>query len=133
MLTNRRIFIVEDNLENRMVVQMILMSQGVQSEFDRWGNHTIKKLKDFMPVDVILLDLMFPMGVTGYQVFDQIRRYEEFDHIPIVAVSAANPSEAIPKCRQKGFAGFIPKPIDDELFPEQLAGIIEGKALWQAG
>jgi len=50
-----------------------------------------------------------------------------------VAVSAMDPSVAIPQARQKGFSGFIAKPIDNRLFPQQIAQIIEGEQVWSIG
>jgi CheY-like chemotaxis protein len=130
LLKDRRIFIVEDNLQNRVIVEMLLEQQGAKTAFERWGTGTLKRLYEFAPVDIILLDLMFPNKVSGYDVFDEIRAEATFAHIPIVAVSASDPGEAIPKVRKKGFAGFIAKPIDFVLFPQQIAAVIDGKAVW---
>src|SRR5690242_15493615 len=103
----KRIFAVEDNLEIRVILQIVYSAQGVRIEFDRWGHNTVSKLNSFAPVDVILLDLMFPDGTTGYEIFDTIRSFADYDHVPIVAVSASDPTSAIPLCKSKGFAGFI--------------------------
>ena len=32
-----------------------------------------------------------------------------------------------------GFSGFIAKPINDDVFPQQLADLMEGKEIWYAG
>ena len=85
-----------------------------------------------MPVDLIMLDLMLPRGVTGYEVFDAIRREPEFGHIPIAAVSAADPSVEMPKTREKGFAGFISKPISLRFFPNQVTELLKGGNVWYA-
>lgn len=130
ILQGKRVFIVEDNLENRIVAQMLLTEHGASVAFERWGRGTTDKLKAFAPVDIILLDLMLPGNVTGYDVFDQIRQLPEFNHVPIVAVSAADSSSAIPKAQAKGFAGFIPKPIGFSTFAHYIADLINGKQLW---
>jgi two-component system cell cycle response regulator DivK len=69
---------------------------------------------------------MFPNNVTGYAVFDQIRQLEGFNKIPVVAVSASDPAESIPRTQAKGFAGYIAKPVDFDNFPEQLKAILNG-------
>lgn len=130
-LSGKRIFMVEDNLANKAIQTMLLEQKGARIGIERWGgSDTVRKLKKFMPVDVIVLDLMFPNEVTGYDVFSEIRTHDEFKHIPIVAVSASNPSEAIAKTRSYGFAGFISKPVDFDKFPEQIAEIINGNSIW---
>src|SRR5664279_615543 len=121
LLSGKKIFIAEDNMQNRIIFQMILHKHGAQVVFERWGADALFQLKFQVKVDIIILDLMLAHGVSGYDIIDQIRALPQFDGIPVVAVSAVEPSMAIPKARQKGFAGFIAKPVDDELFPKQLA------------
>lgn len=130
-LKNKRIFIIEDNLNNRAIMQLLLERQGAVVGFERWGNETLQRLKAFEPVDIILLDLMFPNNITGYDVFDQIRSEPGYNHVPVVAVSASDPSEAIPKTREKGFAGFISKPIRNNVFVSQISSVLEGNQIWQ--
>lgn len=132
ILQGKRVFIVEDNLENRIIAQVLLKEQGAEIAFERWGRAAVDKLKAFAPVDIILLDLMFPGNVSGFDIFDQIRAIPEFNHIPIVAVSAADSSTAIPKAQIKGFAGFISKPVEFSAFARQVADVINGKPIWQS-
>jgi two-component system, cell cycle response regulator DivK len=130
LLKNKRIFIVEDNLENRAIAQIMLEYEGAKTAIDRWGVDTVARLRAFAPVDLILLDLMFPYEVSGYDVFDQIRAEDDLKAIPIVAVSAADPSQAIPKTQSKGFAGFISKPLDGNTFVPRLLQILNEEFMW---
>lgn len=129
-LKDKRIFIVEDNIGNRAITQMLLERHGARVSTDRFGRDAIKRLKQFAPVDLVILDLMLPEGITGYDIFGEIRELAEFDNVPIVAVSAADASEALPDAQDRGFAGFISKPIDFNLFPQQIAQIINGDEVW---
>lgn len=134
LLKGKRIFYVEDNVENRAIAQLILERHGAKVDFERWGGAgTLIRLKAFMPVDLILLDLMFPENVTGYDIFELIRRQPAFAHIPVVAISAADPSVEMQKVRTKGFNGFISKPINLVQFPQQIVSVMEGKRVWYAG
>jgi CheY-like chemotaxis protein len=133
ILKDKRIFIVEDNAQNRIIYQMILIRQGAQVDFERRGAEAINRLRSFSRIDLIVLDLMLMQGVTGFDIYDQIRAIPKYDEVPIVAVSAADPSEAIPKVRERGFNGFISKPIDDNLFPQQLLHIINNEPVWDDG
>lgn len=133
VLKEKRIFIVEDTAGNLAIMKTLLEGMGAKIAFDRWAGETIEKLKAFAPVDLILLDLMFPDNVTGYDVFDDIRQHADLAHIPIVAVSASEPSMAISKTRAKGFCGFIGKPISYDRFPGQIAEILSGAAVWDRG
>jgi CheY-like chemotaxis protein len=133
LLKDKRIFIVEDNLTNRSVMQVILEQEGAIIAFERWGRNICERLADFAPVDIVLLDLMLPGQITGYEIFDQIRADNTFSHLPIVAVSASEAEQEIPVAHQKGFAGFISKPIKLHLFASQIVSILEGKQIWYTG
>ncbi len=132
LLKNKLIFIVEDNTMNRVVFQISLRVHGAQVEFDRWGRNTLDKLKYLKP-DLIILDLMLPSGLSGYDIFAEIRKDSTYDAIPIIAVSASEAAIAIPKTRRMKFSGFIAKPIDETRFPEQVAQILAGEQIWSAG
>lgn len=133
LLKDKRIFIVEDNLANRAIEQMILERSGAATAIERYGKDTVEKLKQFAPVDIIVMDLMLPDGVSGFDVTDEIRQHDEFKDVPVVAVSASDPAESMPIARAKGFAGFISKPIDFDQFPEQIARLLQGEQIWFEG
>ncbi|HLU11233.1 MAG TPA: response regulator [Oceanobacillus sp.] len=133
LLKDKFIFIVEDNTQNRVVFQVILIRQGARVEFERWGKDAVRRLKTLRNVDVVVLDLGLAQGVSGYDIFDDIRAIPEYSALPVVAVSATDPAVGIPKTKAKGFNGFIAKPIDDVRFPRQLAKIIAGEEVWDTG
>jgi two-component system cell cycle response regulator DivK len=131
-LQGKRIFMVEDTTENRAIAQIILEQQGAKVGFERWGRDTLARLRAFMPVDLILLDLMLPNNVTGYDLFTLIRAEPEFDGIPIAAFSAADPYTAIPKTKAHGFDGYISKPLNFTQFAGQVAMLIRRENVWIA-
>lgn len=132
-LKGKRVFIVEDNLENRVIFQMVFVKYGAAVDFERWGHATLFRLQNMSNVDLIILDLMLAQGISGFDVYDSIRGLPQYLAVPIVAVSAMDPNVAIPKTQARGFNGFIAKPIDSHLFPRQIASILEGQSVWYAG
>jgi CheY-like chemotaxis protein len=129
-----RVFYIEDDLKNRAIVQTILEVSGCVFDYEPWGfpEIALRKIARFRP-NIVLLDLKFAHQATGYDVFAAIRRHPQFQAIPIVAVSAADPAEAIPKTRELGFAGFIAKPVNLRQFPRQLEAVLAGETVWSAG
>src|SRR5690349_4119654 len=100
VLKGKRIFYVEDDLKNLTLTRAILENAGAFFASENWvREQTIAKIKSYMPLDLILLDLMFPKNVTGYQVFDAIREDLSLANVPIVAISASDSSLEIPKTR----------------------------------
>lgn len=131
ILDKKRIFYFEDDPRNRAIAQMILEHSGAVFGFDRWGSaNGIMRLLGFAPIDMILLDLMYPNNVTGYDILRMIKAEPALAGIPVVAVSAADPASEIPKARAAGFSGYIAKPIDMRLFPTQLAEILNHQQVW---
>lgn len=133
LLKDKTIFIVEDNSQNRVIFEMSLIRHGAIIDFERWGAATVARLSGLPRIDLIILDLQLADGVSGYDLYDQIRLLPKYAAVPIIAVSAMDPAIALPKVREKGFAGFIAKPIDRALFPNQIAEIIQGKQIWHSG
>src|SRR5258705_7121109 len=107
LLTDKHIFIVEDNVQNRVVFKMALVRHGAVVEFERWGHNSIFQLKGMPKIDLIILDLMLADGISGLTVFDEIHALPQYDLVPIIAVSAMEPAVAIPQVQRKGFAAFI--------------------------
>jgi len=133
LLADKHIFIIEDNIQNRVVFQITLIRHGAKVDFERWGKNTLFRLRKAAQIDLIVLDLMLAEGISGFDLYDQIRALPEFDRVPILAVSALDAGIAIPRARSQGFAGFIAKPIDPYQFPQQLAGVMEGEQVWDFG
>lgn len=130
LLRGRRIFLVEDNIGNQTITKTLLESHGALTAVHRTGLDIISHLRDFLPIDLIILDLMLPDGVTGYDVLASIRRHEAFDDIPVIAISVIDRSEVIPVAKRYGFTGFISKPINFQTFTQQIADIIDGEKTW---
>lgn len=132
MLKDKRILIVEDNVMNMAVYNALLRDSGAAIIQDFWNYDTLHMIERFMPIDVILLDLMLRKGISGYDTFDQIKANPKLAGVPVIAVSAADPGIEIPKTQAKGFDGFIGKPIDPVLFPQQIADCMSGKPVWHS-
>jgi len=130
LLSNKHIFIVEDNPQNRVIFQMSLIRDGAIVEFERWGRDAVSRLEDAPRTDLIVMDLMLAHGVSGFDLFKQVRLLPQFAAVPIVAVSAMDFAIAAPKARAMGFSGFISKPIDNYLFPQQIAAVLQGESVW---
>ncbi len=131
LLSGRRIFIVEDNAGNLAIATVHLRTQGASVFYERWGYETPNVISRFLPIHLILMDLMFPNNVSGFDVFDQIKKLPALAHIPVIVVSAADPDEAMPIAREKGFAGFISKPISASI-TRYVHLALQGKPVWIA-
>src|SRR5688572_8780882 len=97
ILANKRIFIVEDNLRNRTIAQTFLEDEGAKTAFERWGKNTVDAALAFCPIDVVLMDLMFPGDVSGYDIFEEFKKHPQLVSIPVLLVTASDPVLEMPK------------------------------------
>jgi CheY-like chemotaxis protein len=130
VLANKRIVIVEDDVANMAVFTVTLKRSGARIVQDPWNTGTLSLIRENMPVDLIILDLMLRRGASGYDIFDMLKADPELASIPVVIISASEPQIEIPKAQEKGFSGYICKPIEQMQLAYQLADVIAGKPVW---
>lgn len=130
LLEGKRIAVVEDDVTNMAVIVTLLKRHGALVIQDPWNSDTVRRLREALPIDVILLDLMLRHGVSGFDIFDKIKAEPELSHIPVVIVSASDPAVEMNKARAKGVMGYIEKPISYVSFPYQITTILEGTPVW---
>ena len=129
-LKDKYIFIIEDDVTNMSVYAVTFKRIGALVIQDYWNINTLKLLHSQPRIDAILLDLNLHYGINGYEIYDQIKAVPALADIPVIAVSAADPTTHISKTKEKGFAGFIGKPINPFKLPEQVAACLRGEAVW---
>lgn len=132
-LEGKHIFVVDDDVVNLAIITSILKRGGATVYYDVWGANTLVQMKSIPKLDIVLLDLMLQRTkLSGYMIFDQIRSDPDTQKIPVILITAADSSTELPIARQKGFNGYISKPIDRITFGQQVADVIEGKGVWIA-
>lgn len=131
-LKGKRIFVVEDDITNMAVFAATLRQSGALVIQDHWNSGTIEMLTRHLPIDVILMDLMLRNGTSGYDIYDKLQALPEFASIPVIIVSASDPEIEIPKARERGFAGYIGKPISPSRFATQIVQCMEGTPVWHS-
>jgi two-component system cell cycle response regulator DivK len=129
-LNGKRLFIVEDDVTNMTIFNASLKPSGATVICDYWNDETLKLLRQSLPLDGILLDLRLRYGISGYDIYEQLRAEPELAQVPVVIVSASDPDLEVPKAKAQGFAGFIRKPIKLRDFPAQIARCIQEEPLW---
>lgn len=132
-IAGKRIFIVEDNAGNGTIMKILLEAAGAKVYVDRFAINTLQRIHEADKIDIILLDLMLPNGMTGYDIFDSLRQDPDLRHIPVMLVTAADPAIEMNKARTKGFNGFISKPINNISFAKMVGAVLQGYAVWGDG
>lgn len=119
----QRILYIEDNLENRTLAQRILTASGYEVVVAASGGEGLALAARERPT-LILVDINMP-GIDGYTVTSQLREMPHLARVPIIALTANVMRGDREKTLAAGCDGYIQKPIDIDLFPQQLARFIE--------
>ncbi len=114
-----KIAVVEDNLDNRLLVQAILEDRYEISEYEN-GMEVLDGLADDIP-DLVLLDISLP-GMDGTEVLEWVRSQDQLSSLPVIALTAHAMSGDREKYLEMGFDEYVTKPIVDE---DVLMGAIE--------
>jgi len=111
------ILYVEDNLENRVLVRRILMSEDYAVLEAVNAADALNILKNARP-DLILMDINMP-DIDGYTLTARIKAMPGFERIPILALTANVMRGDKEKTLEAGCDGYIQKPLNiDQLIRE---------------
>jgi CheY-like chemotaxis protein len=105
-----RILIVDDERQNRTLLEVMLEPEGYVLETATNGEEALTKVGSFAP-DLVLLDIMMP-GLNGYVVTSRIKENPATKHIPVIVLSALDDRNSMAHGKGAGADAFLGKPID---------------------
>lgn len=120
--------IIDDNQSNINVLGLLLQNEGMTYTQVLHPNEIENAVASGSIFDVVFLDLEFPTN-NGFTIVEKLRRMDALAGVPIVAYSV-HVSE-IEQARRAGFDGFLGKPLDADLFADQLRRILNGEQVWE--
>jgi len=107
----KRVALVEDNPDNRLLVRVILEPLYQVTEYES-GFAALDGLRQQRP-DLVLLDMSLP-EMDGAEVLRKIREDTNLRDLPIIALTAHAMSGDREKFLAQGFNDYVAKPILDE-------------------
>ena len=119
------ILYIEDNADNQRLVKRILEARGYGVLLSEDGPDGIALARESTPA-LILVDINIP-GLDGYETTTRLRSMRHLRNTPIVALTADSRNGTRERSLVAGCDGYITKPIDARLLPEQLAEFMQGK------
>lgn len=106
-----KIAVVEDNPDNRLLVNAILDDAYEVSEYET-GLEAIEGLP-LDPPDLVLLDISLP-EMDGLEVLTWLRSQPQLRELPVIALTAHAMAGDREKYLAAGFNDYVIKPILDE-------------------
>lgn len=120
-----KILYVEDDLSSIMLVRRLLESEGYQVVAVEDGLSAVGVAEREKP-DLILMDINIG-GLDGCEVTTKMRSIQELSTVPVVAVTAATLKGDRERALAAGCDGYIAKPIDVDLFSNQVRAFLLGR------
>ena len=105
----KTILVADDTPSSRELIRDVLENIGFIVLEAADGNEALHQARSARP-DLILLDLHMP-HLDGFGVIQELRRSTEFDHTPIVALTASAMQGDRERAMSAGFTAYIAEPI----------------------
>ena len=112
MTQPRKILVVDDTPGNVKLLTDLLTVKGYEVATAESGHEALARIDADCP-DLVLLDIMMP-GMNGYEVCQRIRQNPATEILPVVMVTALDPSQERTKGIEAGADDFLGKPVNQQ-------------------
>jgi CheY-like chemotaxis protein len=102
----KTVLVVDDELDIAEAVKSILEDEGYQVVICANGREALQRLDSVRP-DLAIIDIMMPV-MNGYETIKALRRHPEHGRLPVLIMSAIDPSVKPPEFDS---LGFLKKPF----------------------
>ncbi|MEA1911171.1 MAG: ATP-binding protein, partial [Spirochaetota bacterium] len=112
------ILTADDSSVNRLLIEAMLSSIYIESDFAEDGIEVLEKLKN-KKYDILLLDIQMP-NMDGIETIKQIRQNKDYDDLYVFAVTANAMRGDAQKYIEMGCNDYISKPIQKDIFLKKI-------------
>jgi len=118
----RKILLVDDDYANQILINELLEHLDVNIIECNCGKEAMEGFKQYTnDIALVLLDIKLP-DCKGWDLCKQLRLVN--DRMPIIAMSALQPSELARHYKAAGFTTYISKPFDMVEFVEMVSAYV---------
>ncbi|MEL6688454.1 MAG: response regulator [Pseudomonadota bacterium] len=107
-----RILVVDDLAPNRNLLDVKLSAEYYDVLTAASGEEALEIAKEER-LDLIMMDIIMPGGMDGFEATKQLKADPELHHIPVIMVTALEETKDRIRGLEAGADDFITKPIDD--------------------
>ena len=120
-----KILIVEDNALNIKLFCDLLAAHGHEPNAVTDSRFALDAARQFAP-DLVITDIQLP-HVSGLELIRMLRKDDELNAVPIMAVTAYSTSEDEERIRAAGAQAYVSKPISVVRFAETVDQLLNLK------
>lgn len=105
------VLMVDDNATNLQVLFKTLQPSGHRLLAAKSGEEAVKTATQTTP-DLILLDIMMPPGMDGYETLKRLKSEAALTDVPVIFLSSLDATESKVKGLELGAVDYISKPFE---------------------
>ncbi|TGO02359.1 hypothetical protein PN36_26270 [Candidatus Thiomargarita nelsonii] len=113
------VLIVDDSKTEIKFITKILENIGYEVDYALNGEEGVQKTKELQP-DLVLMDVIMPGKINGYQATRQITSSPDTQSIPVVIVSALKTEHERAWGKMMGATGYLTKPFKESELLEEI-------------
>jgi two-component system cell cycle response regulator DivK len=117
------ILYIEDDPANRILVRRVLEAEGYRVLEAENGTQGLE-IAQTEQLGAILVDIHMP-DMDGFEVMARLKAIPRIASVPLIALTAMVMKGDRERTLEAGCSGYIEKPIDVDLLPEQVALVLE--------
>ncbi len=125
MKNRSKILVIEDELESREALTLLLESAGYQVHSAESGEEALELLRK-NPFEIVISDLLLP-GVSGIDILKSIK--EDSPHTSVILITGNTSAETAVEAMKEGAFDYITKPFNFEKLKVQVAKAMEKNRL----
>ncbi|MBE9179536.1 HAMP domain-containing protein [Oculatella sp. LEGE 06141] len=113
ILVGKKVLVVDDDVRNVFALTSLLERYQMQVVYAENGRDAIELLQSNPDTHIVIMDVMMP-EMDGYETMQLIRQVEQFQMLPMIALTAKAMKGDREKCIEAGASDYITKPVDTE-------------------
>jgi CheY-like chemotaxis protein len=122
-MTPLNVLVVEDNVQNMKLVGILLSQRGLDARFAATAAEALQRTRESCP-GAVLLDIQLP-DADGITVLDALRADPATTDVPVIAVTASAMRGDRERLLERGFDGYLAKPIDGRTFVDSILETVD--------
>jgi CheY-like chemotaxis protein len=113
ILKDKNVLLADDDMRNVFAITNTLEEKGMNVLVAKDGKEALECLDTRPDVDLVLMDIMMP-EMDGYEAIREIRKKDNLQKLPIIALTAKAMKGDRSKCIEAGANDYLAKPVDTE-------------------
>ncbi|KAJ3296617.1 hypothetical protein HK104_001443 [Borealophlyctis nickersoniae] len=124
ILHGKTVLVVDDNMTNRTILLKFCESWGMKAITVPSGESALELLRGGAKVDLAVLDMQMPLGMSGYTLATKIREFTDVKTMPLLLLTSIGCRFTEEEKRTAQFSAQLMKPVKKSRLCHSLAEVL---------